>query len=201
MVVAVDKIIVAGSDPENEGPVSLKLGTSVDFRAKRTPAPSDGVWPPGNPKWELVERPSPFAGALLSGQLVFERWRDTIVWINAGRITNGAWVDGPVPSESGINKVDTSDSAFLDPNPAGNDTLYDVDTPYIQVPNGFHTIEAYTNFKQRVTIKACENQVVCSNEAPWRYRARSDGDVPRVDLNDLGTEHVALPQNPFYQKR
>ncbi|MDB5342082.1 MAG: hypothetical protein JWP89_459 [Schlesneria sp.] len=74
-VVAIDKIIVAGSDPENSGPVTVKLGMSVDLMAKRTPVPANGPWPEGQPTWEIVDPPNPFArGRLLpstGGRITF----------------------------------------------------------------------------------------------------------------------------------
>lgn len=58
LVVKVDKIIVDGSSPEEEGPVDICLGASVTLRANRDPSPATGPWPPSEPVWEVTTKPT-----------------------------------------------------------------------------------------------------------------------------------------------
>jgi GT2 family glycosyltransferase len=62
-VVGVDKIVVEGTS--NEGPVTIKDGTSMLLRANRTPAPATGPWPAGSPKWDVTAWPGPFKNGRL----------------------------------------------------------------------------------------------------------------------------------------
>lgn len=63
--VGVDRVIEDGSDPEDDGPLEVKLGLSVDLRAMRDPAPEEGPWPEANPKWEITDAPSAFSDGKL----------------------------------------------------------------------------------------------------------------------------------------
>ncbi len=54
-VVAVAKLIIDGSEPEDEGPASLCLGESITLRAQ--PSPADAAFRKGSPIWEIGTRP------------------------------------------------------------------------------------------------------------------------------------------------
>ncbi|MCG8450277.1 MAG: hypothetical protein MI725_11970, partial [Pirellulales bacterium] len=63
-VVGVDRIIVAGSSPEDEGPAGICFGNSVTLEAK--PCPDGASFPGGKPVWTLVSKPP---GSTLSDSL------------------------------------------------------------------------------------------------------------------------------------
>jgi hypothetical protein len=54
-VVAVDKVIIDGSDPEDDGPATICVEKSITLRA--VPKPAGANFPDGSPKWEITEKP------------------------------------------------------------------------------------------------------------------------------------------------
>ena len=54
-VVGVKKVIIDGSDPEDEGPATICFGSSITLRAK--PDPAGAMFPVGNPVWKITEKP------------------------------------------------------------------------------------------------------------------------------------------------
>ncbi|MDB5342083.1 MAG: hypothetical protein JWP89_460 [Schlesneria sp.] len=134
------------------------------------------------------------------GKLTFKRKLNSIAWFNGGHYIGGSWVAGP--SDVQVNADDDSATEFLDVNPAENDSLFDLDIPRFGVPPQYHTCEMYASFVQYVTIKACGSGVQCSADFPWSYRLRIDYDKAnnKVDLNDVKTSAIDLPDKPFYKK-
>jgi hypothetical protein len=53
--VGVKRIIVDGSNPEDQGPAYIRLGASITLRAK--PEPSDIAFPGDNPVWTIQSKP------------------------------------------------------------------------------------------------------------------------------------------------
>jgi len=54
-VVAMDSIIVDGSNPEDTGPVDVIVGITVAVRATRNPPPKDGPWPSDMPIPKMLQ--------------------------------------------------------------------------------------------------------------------------------------------------
>lgn len=146
----------------------------------------------------------------------FRRTVQAVAWDNGGHYTNlnddTTWAAGPsfqVPA--GTN--DTSDSDQLDLNPTSGgsvDTIYDEDAPgcpVLRAANSgltiYHTSELYANFTQWVTV-TLDTEQKCSDNAYWSYQARVDVDQPvgsRIDLNELSTQLIDIPDAPFYDPR
>ncbi len=150
----------------------------------------------------VVLSPPGVGEVIPTGKLLFRRKLTGIGWANAGHYGAGdTWFAGPFANSNNVD--DTSGGPAVDVNPAGNDKLFDLDVPGQKWPAAYHTGEQYGNFVQYVTIDVCGTKELCSNEVPWSYCSRIDYDkvTNKLELNELKTSHITLPESPHYSKR
>jgi hypothetical protein len=134
-----------------------------------------------------------------------------VAWDNAGHYNGATWVMGPSLLDlDTANTDDTGDAEFqdLDPTSGGSvDTIYDQDYPGVSTLlhlNVIHNSEVYVNFTQFVTVTLDVPDATCSDNALWSYQAQVDVDKAagsRIDLNQLGTGAINIPDAPHYGKK